>query len=652
MKLAYLKLENFQGIRDLSIFFDGHDASIYGDNGTGKTTVYNAITWLLFDRSSTGAKNYSPKTKNANGDEHYLDHSSEATFTMPDGTKITLKKTLKEVYKRKRGSANEEFDGHTIDYFINGVPVKEKDFTATVNGWFGGDPERAKILTSPHYFAETFPWDRRRTALLDICGDISDEDIINGDPELEELNTVLAVPGNESARYSPEEYRKIASARKTEINKQLATIPARIDEANKAIPDINGIDAAAIELTVAEIDRKITDLTAKRSAASGNGVDLSVLESLKAQKEQARAEHIKAHNELNAAVTAEISVAQSESRDAVIRLSRAKNELSEKESERDRMERGRAELLKEYTEASALKFSSASEICPTCQRRLPEDKVDELRSAFNKRKKARLEDINQRGQSVSKERIEAITAEIKHLKDTVALLEIEYKNKTDHVAELNGKVTAIIPFETTAKAKEISQLIEIENARIEEASKNFGAALGNVDAELSVLRAERVAEEEKLAKLNLAKIQTERIRELSALEKTLCAEFEELDRGIFLCEEFLRKKVAALDSRINSRFETVRFRLFVEQINGGLKDDCEVMIPTDDGRMVPYAFANNAARINAGIEIINVLSAHWGQSAPLIVDNAESVTSLRTSDLQIIRLVVSEADKTLRTELN
>ena len=236
MKLTYLKLENFQGIRDMSIFFDGHNASIYGDNGTGKTTVYNAITWLLFDRSSTGTKNYSPKTKNANGDEHYLDHSSEATFSQPDGTKITLKKTLKEVYKRKRGSASEEFDGHTVDYFINGVPVKEKDFTAAVNGWFGGDPERAKILTSPHYFSESFPWEKRRATLVEICGDISDEDIINGTDELSDLISILTVPGNPNARYSPDEYRKIASSRKSEINKQLATIPARIDEANKAIP--------------------------------------------------------------------------------------------------------------------------------------------------------------------------------------------------------------------------------------------------------------------------------------------------------------------------------------------------------------------------------------------------------------------------------
>ena len=105
-----------------------------------------------------------------------------------------------------------------------------------------------------------------------------------------------------------------------------------------------------------------------------------------------------------------------------------------------------------------------------------------------------------------------------------------------------------------------------------------------------------------------------------------------------------------LTERINSKFKNVRFRLFVEQQNGGIKDDCEVMIPTGAGRMVPYTFANNAARINAGLEIIEALSRHWGLTMPVFIDNAESVTHLADLDTQTIRLVVSEADKTLRLE--
>ena len=138
MKIKSLRLENFQGIVHAEFDFDGLSASIYGDNATGKTTVFNALTWLLFDKASTGAKNFTPKTKGAGGDLHNLDHTAEASFIMPSGEIATFKKVYHEVWKKKRGSSTEEFDGHTVDFFIDGVPVKEKQYTSTLQDYCGG----------------------------------------------------------------------------------------------------------------------------------------------------------------------------------------------------------------------------------------------------------------------------------------------------------------------------------------------------------------------------------------------------------------------------------------------------------------------------------------------------------------------------------
>lgn len=57
---------------------------------------------------------------------HNLEHSATGTFRLDDGQTVTLKKVFREVWKRKRGSAAEEYSGNTIDYQINGVPCKEK----------------------------------------------------------------------------------------------------------------------------------------------------------------------------------------------------------------------------------------------------------------------------------------------------------------------------------------------------------------------------------------------------------------------------------------------------------------------------------------------------------------------------------------------
>lgn len=153
------------------------------------------------------------------------------------------------------------------------------------------------------------------------------------------------------------------------------------------------------------------------------------------------------------------------------------------------------------------------------------------------------------------------------------------------------------------------------------------------------------------AKVDLAERQQKRITELEADEKRLAAEFEHYEKGLYLCDLFIRTKVSMLDERINSHFRTVRFKLFDTQINGGLKECCEVMVPSPDGNLVPFREANNGARINAGLELIGALGEHWGVHMPVVVDNAESVTSLIPIEAQIIRLVVSEADKLLRVEV-
>ena len=105
MELLTLSLENFQGLKHEEIQLDGHSASIYGRNASGKTTIFNAITWLLFGKPSTWAKNWDPKTKGPNGDLHNLEHSATGTFRLDDGQTVILKKTFHEVWKRKRGSA-------------------------------------------------------------------------------------------------------------------------------------------------------------------------------------------------------------------------------------------------------------------------------------------------------------------------------------------------------------------------------------------------------------------------------------------------------------------------------------------------------------------------------------------------------------------
>lgn len=658
MKLLQLTLNNFQGIKNLVFDFpDGRSASIYGDNATGKTTVYNALTWLLFDKASTAAKNFTPKTKGPDGDLHHLDHRAEAVFMTDAGRQITLAKTYHESYKKKRGSAIEEFDGHTVEYAVDGVPVKEKEFTATVIGFCGGDTEKPKMLTMPDYFPEQLSWDTRRKILLEICGDISDEEIIAANDDLKELKDFLRMNGTAEQYYTTDEYKKVAASRRSEINKQLTEIPARIDEATQAIPDTEGLVEEEIERNIEALTKKKNDLLAERAEVTSGSTATATLRAkiadIKTEIAEARAAHLKEQNDQNGDIDADILVAKREAADERRKAEDAEIDIRRKTAEKDRLSALREKLLAEYKDVSNETWDEAQTICPTCGQRLPEEKVESMREEFNLRKSQRLEEINRRGKT------EASKTAIKELDDQIAELQKqkELAESLQKAAEMRAerfaeKRIAPVAFESTDRYAELTaQIAEIEE-KIADEGKCTSEAVAAVESKIRAVDEAIRDERDKQMQLTMAENQRRRIGELEKQEKRLGGEFEELEKGLYLCDLFTKKKVSALTERINGKFKTVRFRLFVEQLNGGLKEDCEVMIPRADGSMVPYTFANNAARINAGLEIINTLAEHWGIRMPVFIDNAESVTHLTESDTQTIRLVVSEADKKLRLEMD
>lgn len=656
MKLITLNLENFQGIKKEKFQFDGESASIYGDNATGKTTVFNAITWLLFDKDSTGAKNYTPKTKGPDGDMHHLDHAAEATFKLDGGRNISLRKVFREVYKKRRGSATEEFDGHTTDYYIDGVPSNEKEYQETLVSLSDGSAEKMMMLTMPGYFAEDMHWEDRRKILLELSGDVSDTDVINSSDELKKLNDFLLMPGTTDQHYTVDEYKKIAGTKKTEINKQLQSIPDRIDEANRAMPDIKGLDEKAVSVQIKNLKNEISKLEEERAQIlNDDGAALTIknyISEVNVQLAEARAAHVSNSNKQNETVYLAINGLKE-------KLLKANNQIMDIGADVGTAESGisslsalRKKLLDEYAEIQSESWNEGEGTCPTCKRDLPAEQVEEMRNTFNLKKSERLEAINLRGQQeASKEMIAGLESDLARLKEQEAAQKKDAEDYKQQIEVLEGQIKETEPFESTQKHSRLTAEIESYRKELTSADKKHETLTAGLDEKVDALQKEINKQDELKAQIALAAIQTDRIKELEKQETELSQSYEEIEQGIYLCEVFIKTKVNLLTDKINSKFENVRFRLFIEQQNGGIREDCEVMIPSEGGRMVPFAFANNAARINAGLEIIEALSNHWNLSMPVFVDNAESVTSLVDLETQVIRLVVSEKDKQLKLDV-
>lgn len=284
MKLEKLVIENFKGIKKFEFDPNGKNASIYGTNASGKTTVADAISWLLFDKPSTEEKGFSPKPKDSSGNDiHLLDTTVDAYFTGEDGSIFNLTKAFREVWTKKRGSVNAEFTGHTTEYKIDGVPVTKKEFDERTNDIC--PIHLAPVLSKPTYFGDTLPWQERRKILLEICGDVSMDDVIDSDPSLDGLREVLLKPGT-SSMYTTSEYLNIAKAKIKKLNEELKILPERIDESKKSLGTLSDGDEDAALSEFEKLDQELQDAQDHLSyvkSQDGSNLIKKEIEELKAE---------------------------------------------------------------------------------------------------------------------------------------------------------------------------------------------------------------------------------------------------------------------------------------------------------------------------------------------------------------------------------
>jgi len=650
VKLIRLHLTNFKGIREFTLDAQGHNVDVFGDNATGKTTLFDAFMWLLFDKDSANRKDFEIKTLGPDGQPiHGLNHEVEAVIEI-DGQAVTLRKVFYEKWQKKRGSAEKVFTGHTTDYYIDGVPVKKAVYEGRMAEI--ADESIFKLLTSPTYFNEQLHWQKRREILLQVCGDVSDEEVISSDHSLAKLPEILQ--GRKL-----EDHRKIIMARRAEINKELEKIPVRIDEVEHSLPRVEDVDPQAL---ADDITKLRTELQAKQQELVRLESGGEIAEKTRRLREvEAEVLELQRMNRerVDTAIEQERKKAralqdESDKLQADIRSWQRRIEANDREIDRLTTEMDR--LRQEWYRVNEQQFAfDQAEVCPTCGQPIPAEQLEEARAKaladFNRAKAEKLEEISARGRE-AKARVQELQADnaaaqgqVNKSQQTIAGLERERAQVERRIAQLRDE-NALTMKEDEALAAKVR---EVDTLRAEiEALKAGGAnTRAAVAREIELLDDAIRALEQEAARVEARKHGLVRIEELKAQERQLAAEYERLEGELYLTEQFIRTKVLLLEDKINSRFKLARFKLFDVQVNGGVVECFET---TYQG--VPYSSGlNNAARINVGLDIINTLAEHYGFAPPIWIDNAEAVTQLIPTKGQMIRLIVSEDDKSLRVEL-
>lgn len=674
MILKSLHMENFKGIKSLDVNFS-NKTSIKGQNAVGKTTIFDAFTWLLFNKNSAGEEKFNVRPLDKYNKRIDNVEIKVVGVINVDGKEVELSKVQKQNWVKKRGTDTVTLQGNVNSFEIDGYPKSEAEFKAYISG-LAQSEEMFKMLTNPQYFS-SLKWKDQRDILMKLTTEVSDVELAKTGAKYAPLI------GELEKAPSTDDIRAKFSKALSEWKKKQAEIPVRIDEAEKSKVDV---DVAEQELLKADLTRRIAECD-KKIAGADHSLDELRDKEMRLQLDISGITQTMNRELSNRRyeIDADLRGCEDELKHLEQTISLKKNQIvgnekaiTDADAERKKIgEKYNAEYAKAFDEAPYLfdeskwVFDENSTVCSLCGQKLPEDKIEQLKADFESRKEKAKADAEEKlkakrfkfdtDKKVELNRLNTIGTEKKEL-----ITELTKKN-----ADLNTEIDALKKQEQDAIAKkeELSkQLSEIpaeadysQNAEYVKLKAKQDELLSDI-AELESKGADKVVEDAKADKAKLKSQLDEvnkivaqaannvmiddRIETLRDEQKEIGQKVADQEQMLYLLEEFIRFKLNKVSESINSHFKTVNFKLFEMQLNGGMKDCCECTV-----NGVPYSTLNSGHRIVAGLDIIRSLSELYGVSVPIFVDNAESLNEFNVPDMdaQLILLSVSE-DKQLKVE--
>lgn len=647
MKQIFLKklvIRNIKGIRDLTIDFTDQETVICGDNGTGKTTIMDAFLWLLFGKDSTNRadSNFNIKTLDKDGKPILnLEHVVIATLLV-NGNEIILQRSYLE--KWGTGVNAGQLKNHYTDFYLNGVKLgTKKEYDAEVSAILPEDVFR--MVTNPFYFP-SLPAATQKTMLLDMAGNVSDQDVAALKPEYLEL--LSQITGR-----SLEQFKKETSSKKKAIQDELKELPARIDTANQMMPEPEDWVALDQELEekkarLKRIDEQISDKSNSVKA------DYEAKSDIQKKIGEKRLERTRKESEIREMVNKANGEARSSINDLVYKIQnlqgdiqRKKGSLSTIDTQIGNLNTELDTLRGEYRiiNAEQLVYPDGAFVCPTCKRTLDAEDIEtkqrEMLANFNQNKSKRLQQNQATGRSkagriseLQKDR-ENTLAEISKMESELDNLEAQKKYQEENLpAAQDAQKLIEADTDWIRMGNEIAELenqmnVEIKPvdvSELQEGKRVLSDAITDLQKRLN--KRETIERAEKL----IQEFEDKKIQNNDALAN--------LERTEFIITDFQKAKDNELMKRINGLFSLVSFSFVDEQLNGNEKITC---VCTVDG--VPFPDLNNATKINAGLDIINAICQAKGISAPIFIDNRESVNQLIPTVSQVINLSVSTHSK-------
>lgn len=639
--LKKLTLKNFRGIKELEVNFNDVATNISGENGTGKSTIFNAFCWLLFGKDKEERKDFNIRPIIEGELLRKVDCEVSATLLVGSNN-VEIRRVFKEKWVKPRGQTEEVFSGNETECFWNDSPISVTEYQKRINDIV--NESLFKMITNPLFFSK-MKWQDQREQLFQIAGTITDVDIAAKKPEFSLL--LDKISGKSMA-----DFKREIGAKKRRLKDELEQVQPRIDQTYRLMPELSNFDLIESEVKeyqnkIEAIDRAIAD---KNEAAKHQQAiiadKLDQINELKNQQRKilydARAAHGNAVFNANQKHYEIVNNIQS-LKTTINRLTADLNTIVitiEKTESNVELKLKELEKLRQNWQSVNESEYTSSDLCSCCNQELPSVMKADARKLFSEAKAAKIASITDSGNVINNE-IKALEKQSEDLDDKRKEIENSIVEQNDKLEILKIQILDAPPIlaqeldandvpEYVKLSKEIDKLEstinEIPRADTEELQESKKSIQNEIDIRKNIL----------LNKSLIAKYTAE-IKALEERGKELSQLIADIEREEFVIQQFNKVKIDECELRINSLFTFVNFKLFEYTIDG---NEIETCIPLVAG--VPFGAANTAGQINAGIDIINALTEFYDISAPIFIDGRESINDIAYTDSQIINLVVSK----------
>lgn len=646
--LKSLTLINFKGEKERTTNFNQSVTTIAGDNGLGKTRHFDAFLWLLFGKDTLGRENYEIKTRINGKQLQKVECGVEGVLDI-DGVTVKIKRMWVEDWVKSKGETEPKLKGNHTDCYWNEVPINVTEYKKRVNEII--DETLFKMITNPVFFVN-MEWKNQREQLFQLAGSsLSDKEIATGNADFEKLLDTIS--GKSLA-----DYKKEIGNKKKLLKSSLDEIQPRIDQTYKMMPQ--SLDWENLKSQKADIDKEIIAIDEQiADHAKAMRANYESEQQKNAQINDLKKQQQNIIHDAEMQAIQETNNANDDRRILINTINNNKNQLNHLNAmiERDKVDITRInsnmtiavkkqEELRQRWFAESSKQYEGNTKCPHCGQELPEAMKKDALRIFNERKKEILDEITVNGKQIG--------VTIESYKKEINDLEARIGTNTKEVENLNILITAdtnklntmpLVPTKTIV-ASDIQEWVSLES-QIQAITAALSSDNTNIDnSELTSKKVDLMAKRDAIIKDlhkqdDIARM-TKEIEHLNLQSKNLVQQIADIEHDECTMAAFSKKKIEDCETRINGMFKFVKFKLFDYTIEGNEYETC---VPLVNG--VPWNTANDAGKINAGLDIINTLIHFYNVCAPIFIDRKESINKPVDMDTQVIYLKVTD-DKELK----